>query len=97
MMPRGSPPSTCSRPTSASAWRSCRSARSTHELPLEQVLALAATLRDAPPAGTFVGIGGGCFDVGTPLTAPVARALPAFAAAIAAEVAAFTANDALPC
>jgi hypothetical protein len=61
------------------------------------VLALAATLRDAPPAGTFVGIGGGCFDVGTPLTASVAGALPAFAAAIAAEVAAFTAKDALPC
>jgi hydrogenase maturation protease len=63
--------------------------RSSHELPLEQVLALAATLREAPPAGTFVGIGGGCFDVGTPLTAAVAGALPAFAAAIAAEVAAF--------
>jgi hydrogenase maturation protease len=63
--------------------------RSSHELPLDQVLALAATLRDAPPAGTFVGIGGSCFDLGTPLTAPVAGALPAFAAAIAAEAAAF--------
>ena len=52
--------------------------RSSHELPLEQVLALAATLRDAPPAGTFVGIGGSCFDLGTPLTAPVAGALPAW-------------------
>jgi len=60
--------------------------RSSHELPLEQVLELAATLRDAPPAGTFVGIGGSCFDVGTPLTAPVAEALPVFAAAIAAAV-----------
>ena len=60
--------------------------RSSHELPLEQVLALAATLRDAPPAGTFVGIGGSCWDVGTPLTAPVAAGLPAFAAAIAAAV-----------
>ena len=70
---------------------------SSHELPLEQVLDLAATLRDAPPAGTFVGIGGGCFDVGTALTAPVAAALPAFAAAIGAEVAAFTLTDASPC
>jgi hydrogenase maturation protease len=60
--------------------------RSSHELPLEQVLALAATLRGAPPAGTFVGIGGSCWDVGTPLTAPVAASLPAFAAAIAAAV-----------
>lgn len=71
--------------------------RSSHELPLEQVLALAATLRDAPPAGTFVGIGGVCFDVGTPLTAPVAGALPAFADAIGAAVAAFTPVEAVPC
>ena len=70
--------------------------RSSHELPLEQVLALAATLRDAPPAGTFVGIGGSCFDVGTPLTAPVAAALPAFAAAIAAEVVAFAVREPQP-
>jgi hydrogenase maturation protease len=60
--------------------------RSSHELPLEQVLALAATLRDAPPAGTFVGIGGSCWDVGTPLTPPVAQALPAYAAAIEAAI-----------
>ena len=59
---------------------------SSHELPIEQVLALAAILRDAPPAGTFVGIGGSCWDVGTPLTAPVAAGLPAFAAAIAAAI-----------
>lgn len=71
--------------------------RSSHELPLEQVLELAATLRDAPPAGTFVGIGGGCFDVGTPLTAPVADALQRFAAAIAAEVVAFAGKEAAPC
>lgn len=60
--------------------------RSSHELPLEQVLALAAALREAPPAGTFVGIGGSCWDVGTPLTAAVAAGLPAFAAAITAAV-----------
>ncbi len=60
--------------------------RSSHELPLAQVLALAATLRDAPPAGTFVGIGGSRWDVGTALSAPVAASLPAFAAAIAAAV-----------
>ncbi|MFI5038287.1 MAG: hydrogenase maturation protease [Solirubrobacterales bacterium] len=70
--------------------------RSSHELPLEQVLALAATLRDAPPAGSFVGIGGTCFDVGTPLTSPVARALPELAAAIAAEVVALASPVARP-
>jgi hydrogenase maturation protease len=70
--------------------------RSSHELPLEQVLALAATLRNAPPVGTFVGIGGACFDVGTPLTAQVAGALPAFAAAIATEVRALAAAAPAP-
>ena len=60
--------------------------RSSHELPLEQVLALAATMRDAPPAGTFVGIGGSCWDVGTPLTEAVVAGLPEFAAAIAAAI-----------
>ncbi|MBP1704720.1 MAG: Hydrogenase maturation protease, partial [Chloroflexi bacterium] len=40
------------------------SLRSSHELPLEQVLALAALLRATPPAGTFVGIGGSSFDFG---------------------------------
>jgi hydrogenase maturation protease len=60
--------------------------RSSHELPLEQVLALAAALRDAPPAGTFVGIGGSRWDVGATLSGPVAAALPAFAAAIATAI-----------
>ena len=68
--------------------------RSSHELPLEQVLDLAAMLRNAPPAGTFVGIGGCCFDLGTPLTAPVIGALPAFAAAIAAAVQAHAGTEA---
>jgi hydrogenase maturation protease len=70
--------------------------RSSHELPLEQVLDLAATLRDAPPAGVFVGIGGACFDVGAPLSDSVAAALPELVAAIAAEVAAITDAEAVP-
>lgn len=60
--------------------------RSSHELPLEQVLALAATLRDHPPAGTFVGIGGACWDAGAGLSDGVVAALPAFAEAIAAAI-----------
>jgi hydrogenase maturation protease len=70
--------------------------RSSHELPLEQVLDLAATLRESPPAGTFVGIGGACFDVGTPLSARVAAGLPELAAEIAAAVAALTDPEAIP-
>jgi hydrogenase maturation protease len=60
--------------------------RSSHVLPVEGVLALAATLLGGPPAGTFVGIGGARWDLGAPLSGPVAEALPAFAAAIAAAV-----------
>ena len=71
--------------------------RSSHELPLEQILDLAATLRDAPPAGTFVGIGGASFDVGTPLTARVAAALPELVAEIASAVTALTATEVVPC
>ncbi len=68
--------------------------RSSHELPLDQVLALAATLRDAPPTGTFVGIGGARWDVGSTLSDEVAAALPAVAAAIAAAVEALTGEPA---
>jgi hydrogenase maturation protease len=68
--------------------------RSSHELPLEQVLALAATLRDRPPAGTFVGIGGVRWDPGAPLSEAVAAALPAFADAIAAAIQAVRTADA---
>jgi len=60
--------------------------RSSHELPLEQVLALAAMLREQPPAGTFVGIGGARWDAGAGLSREVAASLPALAAAIAAAI-----------
>lgn len=60
--------------------------RSSHELPLEQALALAAALRDRPPAGVFVGIGGARWDAGAPLSDAVAAGLPAFVAAIEAAV-----------
>ena len=60
--------------------------RSSHELPLEEALALAALLRPAPPRGTFVGVGGARFDLGADLTPAVRAALPTVAAAIAAEV-----------
>jgi len=56
--------------------------RSSHELPIDAVLTLAATLRAAPPRGVFVGIGGETFALGAGLSAAVSAALPAFAAAI---------------
>ena len=68
--------------------------RSSHELPIDQVLALAAELRASPPAGTFVGIGGAEFGFGRTLSSEVAAGLPALAAAIEAEIARLAADGA---
>jgi hydrogenase maturation protease len=62
--------------------------RSSHELPIDQVLGLAQVLRPGGlPDGTFVGIGGRRFGYGRPLSRSVRLNLPAFQAAIAAELA----------
>ena len=65
---------------------------SSHELPIVQALALAATLRSAPPSGWFVGIGASAFGLGAPLGPAVEAALPAFAAAIDDAVAGLAAG-----
>jgi hydrogenase maturation protease len=59
---------------------------SSHSLPPDQVLALAAELRGSMLRGVFVGIGGAGFGFGERLSAPVAAGLPAFAAALADEI-----------
>ena len=65
--------------------------RSSHELPVEQVLGLANTLRPGGlPEGTFVGIGGRRFGYGRPLSRSVRLNMPAFQAAIAAELSRLT-------
>jgi len=62
--------------------------RSSHELPIDQVLALAATLRTGGlPAGVFIGIGGRRFGYGRPLSRSVRLAMPSFQRAIASELA----------
>jgi hydrogenase maturation protease len=62
--------------------------RSSHELPIDQVLGLAATLRSGGlPSGTFIGIGGRRFGYGRPLSRSVRLAMPGFQQAIAAELA----------
>lgn len=62
--------------------------RSSHELPIDQVLSLAGTLRPGGlPAGTFIGIGGRRFGYGRPLSRSVRLAMPCFQRAIAAELA----------
>ncbi len=65
--------------------------RSSHELPIDQVLGLAQTLRAGGlPNGTFVGIGGRRFGYGRPLSRSVRLNMPAFQAAIAAELSRLT-------
>jgi hydrogenase maturation protease len=62
--------------------------RSSHELPIDQVLSLAATLRTGGlPTGTFIGIGGRRFGYGRPLSRSVRLAMASFQKAIAAELA----------
>jgi Ni,Fe-hydrogenase maturation factor len=67
--------------------------RSTHLLPVEDVLALAAIVRPGLPDGSFVGIGGASFGFGDGLSPAVAAGLPAFERAIAAEAARLAAME----
>jgi hydrogenase maturation protease len=65
--------------------------RSSHELPIDQVLGLASALRPGGlPDGSFVGIGGRRFGYGRPLSRSVRLNMTAFQAAIASELARLT-------
>jgi hydrogenase maturation protease len=59
---------------------------SSHSLPPDQVLALAAELRGLLPRGVFVGIGGTEFGFGEEPSAAVQSGLPAFAATLSDEI-----------
>ena len=50
--------------------------RSSHTLPPDQAIRLAAALRGAPPEGVFVGIGGVDFSLGAGLSPAVEAGLP---------------------
>jgi hydrogenase maturation protease len=56
--------------------------RSSHVLPIGQLVAIAEIMRDHPLHGSFVGIGGRSFDFGRGIGRPVRAALPAYRAAI---------------
>ena len=65
--------------------------RSSHELPVDQVLGLAEVMRPGGlPDGSFIGIGGRRFGYGRPLSRSVRINMPAFQAAIAAELSRLT-------
>ena len=59
--------------------------RSSHLMPLQQVLALTDVLGGLPE-GVFVGVGAASFDLGAGLSLALQTALPSFAAAIRAEI-----------
>jgi len=60
--------------------------RSTHVLPIGQLVAIAQILREHSLDGTFVGLGGRSFGFGRALGRPVRAALPAFRTAIEAAL-----------
>jgi hydrogenase maturation protease len=60
--------------------------RSSHVLPIGQVVAMAEVMRGRSLDGSLVAIGGAAFGFGPGLGRPVRRALPAFRAAIEAAL-----------
>ena len=59
--------------------------RSTHELPLDQVVGMAKLL-GRRLEGTFLGIGGSQYELGSDTSAAVNRGLPGLRAALASEI-----------
>lgn len=60
--------------------------RSSHQLPIDLVLGLAAILREGPITGTFVGLAGHGFGYGKPVSGEARAAMPAFSEAIGEEL-----------
>ncbi|MGC8635048.1 MAG: hydrogenase maturation protease [Candidatus Limnocylindrales bacterium] len=83
---RGIPAGTIVRRSLSELPKGGPSPRSSHLLPLRDVLALVEVLRGSLPEGAFVGLGGETFELGAGLSAPVRAALPAYVQAIADEV-----------
>jgi hydrogenase maturation protease len=66
----------------------------THVMPPDQVIALAAELRGAMPRGVFVGVGGAEFGFGDELSPVVRAALPAYVAALSDAIRSLAADSA---
>ncbi len=60
--------------------------RSSHVLPVDQLIALAGVLRGGEPPGCLLGVGAERFGFGEPLSPAVADAVPALSAAVRHEV-----------
>ncbi len=59
---------------------------SSHQLPVDKVVALAQLLRDEPVQGRFVGVGIESVSIGGELSEAVVAALPALGDAVARAV-----------
>jgi hydrogenase maturation protease len=83
----GAPPgSTVVAPLEAVALSAAPAPASSHSMPPQQVLALAAELRGSLPRGVFVGIGALEFGLGEKLSPAVEAGLPAYVARLAEEI-----------
>jgi hydrogenase maturation protease len=60
--------------------------RSSHALPIGQVLGIAAAVRGSLPRGTFIGIGGKWFGFGELRSRALRDGMPAFERALEAEI-----------
>lgn len=67
--------------------------RSSHTLPPDEAIRLAAALQGRPPAGVFLGIGGSDFRLGAGLSPAVRSALPEFVERIVTEILRLTAEE----
>jgi hydrogenase maturation protease len=63
--------------------------RSSHALPIQQVLGIAEAVRGNLPRGAFVGIGGRWFGFGTTRSKALRAGLPAFESAVHAAITRF--------
>ncbi len=70
--------------------------RSSHALPIGQVLGIARSVRGSLPPGLFVGIGGKWFGFGEVRSRALREGMPRFEEAIAAAIATLVAGRAMP-
>lgn len=73
-------------PLAELATSSSISPRSSHALPIDQVLGIALAVRGSLPRGTFVGIGGKWFGFGEVRSRALREGMPAFEQATAAAI-----------
>jgi hydrogenase maturation protease len=77
-------------PLDALVWGVDIAPRSSHALPIQQVLGIAEAVRGELPPGRFLGIGGKWFGFGPTRSRALKRGMPAFETAVRAAITALT-------